>query len=100
MILSDALTEGQVALIMEKTEEILERTGLGVTHPALLARCRAGRGRVDEAEGRVRFPGPCCASCWPRPRDLHDRGRWRLAARGGRRRRAGLPGDRHRPVDR
>jgi trimethylamine--corrinoid protein Co-methyltransferase len=56
MILSDALTEGQVALIMEKTEEILERTGLGVTHPALLARCRAAGARVDEAEGRVRFP--------------------------------------------
>ena len=58
MILSDALTEGQVALIMEKTEEILERTGLGVTHPVLLARCRAAGARVDEAEGRVRFPRP------------------------------------------
>ena len=42
MILSNALTEGQVALIMEKTEEILERTGLGVTHPVLLARCPRG----------------------------------------------------------
>ncbi len=58
MILSEALTEGQVALIMEKTEEILERTGLGVTHPELLARCRAAGARVDEAEGRVRFPRP------------------------------------------
>ena len=58
MILSDALTEEQIALIMEKTEEILERTGLGVTHPALLARCRAAGARVDEAAGRVRFPRP------------------------------------------
>jgi trimethylamine---corrinoid protein Co-methyltransferase len=58
MILSEALTEGQVALIMEKTEEILERTGLGVRHPVLLARCRAAGARVDEAEGRVRFPRP------------------------------------------
>jgi trimethylamine--corrinoid protein Co-methyltransferase len=58
MILSDALTESQVALIMEKTEEILEQTGLGVTHPVLLARCRAAGARVDEAEGRVRFPRP------------------------------------------
>ncbi len=58
MILSDALTEGQVALIMEKTEEILERTGLGVTHPVLLARCREAGAQVDEAEGRVRFPRP------------------------------------------
>jgi trimethylamine--corrinoid protein Co-methyltransferase len=56
MILSDALTEGQVAQIMEKTEEILERTGLGVKHSVLLARCRAAGARVDEAEGRVRFP--------------------------------------------
>jgi trimethylamine---corrinoid protein Co-methyltransferase len=56
MLLSDALTEGQVALIMEKTEEILERTGLGVTHPALLARCREAGARVDETECRVRFP--------------------------------------------
>jgi trimethylamine:corrinoid methyltransferase-like protein len=56
MILSDALTEGQVAQIMEKTEEILERTGVGVTHAALLARCRAAGARVDEVAGRVRFP--------------------------------------------
>ena len=58
MNLSDALTEGQVTLVMEKTEEILERTGLGVTHPVLQARCRAAGARVDEAEGRVRFPRP------------------------------------------
>jgi trimethylamine:corrinoid methyltransferase-like protein len=58
MILSDVLSEGQVSLIMEKTEEILERTGLGVTHPVLLARCRAAGARIDEAEGRVRFPRP------------------------------------------
>jgi trimethylamine---corrinoid protein Co-methyltransferase len=58
MILSNALTEGQVALIIEKTEEILERTGLGVTHPVLLARCRAAGVRVDEMVGRVRFPRP------------------------------------------
>jgi trimethylamine--corrinoid protein Co-methyltransferase len=58
MILSDALTESQIALIMEKTEEILERTGLGVTHPELLARCRAAGARVDETAGRVRFPRP------------------------------------------
>jgi trimethylamine--corrinoid protein Co-methyltransferase len=58
MILSEALTEGQVALVIEKTEEILERTGLGVTHPALLARCRAAGARVDEVGGRVRFPRP------------------------------------------
>lgn len=56
MLLSDALTEGQVALIIEKTEEILEQTGLGVRHPVLLQRCRMAGARVDDAEGRVRFP--------------------------------------------
>lgn len=56
MLLSDALTEGQLALMMEKTEEILERTGLGVTHPGLQQRCRAAGALVDEAECRVRFP--------------------------------------------
>jgi trimethylamine---corrinoid protein Co-methyltransferase len=58
MILSDALTEDQVAILVEKTEGILERTGLGVAHPELLARCRAAGARVDEAECRVRFPRP------------------------------------------
>ncbi|OIO98209.1 MAG: hypothetical protein AUK03_01570 [Anaerolineae bacterium CG2_30_64_16] len=58
MELTPALSATQVVLIMEKTEEILERTGLGVRHPVLLARCRTAGARVDEAEGRVRFPRP------------------------------------------
>lgn len=58
MILSEALNESQVVLIEEKTEQILERTGLGVSHPVLQKRCRAAGAWVDEAEGRVRFPQP------------------------------------------
>jgi len=58
MELTPALSATQVELTQEKTEEILERTGLGVTHSVLQARCREAGARVDEAEGRVRFPRP------------------------------------------
>lgn len=58
MILSAALSESQIALMMEQTEAILERTGLGVTHSKLLKHCHEAGAQVDEAEGRVRFPRP------------------------------------------
>ena len=56
MELTPALSASQVELIQDKTEEILEKVGIGVTHSRLLALCRAAGARVDEAEGRVRFP--------------------------------------------
>ena len=58
MILSAALTEGQIALITEKTEEILERTGLTRDSSRAAGALPGGRRAVDEVECRVRFPRP------------------------------------------
>lgn len=58
MQLIPTLSEGQVELIQDKTEEILERVGLKVAHPKLLSLCRDAGARVDEVEERVRFPRP------------------------------------------
>jgi trimethylamine--corrinoid protein Co-methyltransferase len=56
MELIRALSESQVEQIQDKTEEILEGTGLRITHPKLLLLCRNAGAWVDQADGTVRFP--------------------------------------------
>ena len=50
------LSDAEVEKFHEKTLEVLEKTGVKITHDEALAKLKAAGARVDEASGRVRFP--------------------------------------------
>lgn len=52
------LSENQIEQIRQATEEILDRTGFEVQHPALLAIAKKAGARIDEVSGTVRIPPP------------------------------------------
>ena len=52
------LSENQIKQIQQATEDVLERTGIEVQHPGLLAIAAKAGARVDKASGTVRIPPP------------------------------------------
>ena len=58
MELVKVLSDGEIAQIRDRTEELLEAVGLRVDHAGLLRMCEAAGATVDEPAARVRFPRP------------------------------------------
>jgi len=50
------LSDAEIEQICERTEELLEATGLRVEHPKLLRMCQVAGANVDETTTRVCFP--------------------------------------------
>jgi len=50
------LTENQIQQIQQATEDILDRTGVEVQHPGLLAIAAKAGARIDDASSTVRIP--------------------------------------------